>query len=78
MKTIPQILDYVRLNIMWPVFTGLAVIMFIYAGILFITANGDPGKIDTAKKAVVWGVVGIIVGILGYSVVGIIKQAIGA
>ena len=56
------------LNFIWPIFIGVAVIMFIVAGFLFLTSNGEPGKLTNAKNAVIWGVIGVIVGILAFSI----------
>lgn len=58
---------------MWQLAAGLAVIMFIVAGILFITSSGDPGKVTTAKKAAIWAVVGIIIAIIAFSIVTLVK-----
>jgi hypothetical protein len=63
------------LDLVWYIFFGVAVIMFILAGIQFLTARGDPGKIATARNAVIWGTIGVFVGILGFSIVEIIKVA---
>jgi hypothetical protein len=63
-------------TIVWVFFTGLAVIMFIFAGMMFLTSGGDPGKIKSARDAFLWGVVGIIVAILAFSITTIIKSAI--
>lgn len=52
--------------VVWPVFLGLIVIMFIWAGILYLTARGDPEKFKKANLAVVFAIIGIIVAILGY------------
>lgn len=62
----------------WQFFAGLAVIMFVFAGVMFLTSAGDPGKIKTARDAFLWGVVGIIVAILAFSITTIIKEAIGS
>ncbi|MFH1968074.1 MAG: hypothetical protein ABIJ84_01660 [bacterium] len=59
-------------NIVWVVFTVIAVISFVVAGILFLTAQGDPGKITTARQAVIWGVGGVVVAILGFAIISII------
>ena len=59
--------------IVWPLFAGASVLAFIWAGILYLTAQGDPGKISTANKAVIWGVVGIIIGLVGFSAVELLK-----
>lgn len=56
----------------WIVFTAVAVIMFVVAGILFLTAHGEPEKIKTARSAVIWGVAGVIVGIAAFSIIGIV------
>ncbi|HUB94247.1 MAG TPA: hypothetical protein VMB52_07135 [Verrucomicrobiae bacterium] len=39
----------------------IAVIMIIIAGFLFMTANGDSGKITTARHSVMYALVGVIV-----------------
>src|SRR3989344_5429753 len=52
------------LNLIWPLFVGFAVIMFLVAGFEFLTAQGDPSKIGTARMAVLWGVVGVAMGLL--------------
>lgn len=50
-------------KMVWYIFAGIAIIMFLVAGILFLTASGNPGKLDQAKQAVIWGIVGIVVGV---------------
>jgi FtsH-binding integral membrane protein len=70
----------IMLNLLTPVwqfFAGIAIIMFVVAGILFVTSSGDPGKLTTARQAVIWGVVGIIVAILAFSVLTIVGRAVG-
>jgi hypothetical protein len=63
---------------LWVIFAALAVIMFLYAGILFLTASGAPDKISAARQAFLWGVVGVVVGIIAYSVVTIVGNLIGS
>jgi hypothetical protein len=77
MFPIGTILDNIRSWIIWPVFAGSAVIMFLYAGILFVTSAGDPSKITKAKTAVIWAVIGIAVGLLAYVAVGWIRFIVG-
>lgn len=62
-------------TIIWTVFLLLVVICFIVAGILFLTAGGAPEKISTARSSFMWGVVGIIVAIVAYSIVTIVGLA---
>lgn len=65
-------------NAIWVVFTVLAVICFLIAGILFLVSGGDAEKIKTARSAFIWGVVGIVVGLLAFSIVSLVRNAIGA
>ncbi|MFZ2154000.1 MAG: hypothetical protein WAV16_02100 [Candidatus Moraniibacteriota bacterium] len=48
------------------------VIGFAIAGILYLTSAGEEDRIGTAKKAMTWSIVGVIVALLG---VVIIKAA---
>lgn len=63
---------------MWSVFVGVTIIAFLYAGILFLTASGDPQKIDKAKKAVIWGIAGVAVAFLAYTIINIVGYMLGA
>lgn len=67
----------VILNFIWPIFAGFAVIMFLVSGFYFLTAQGDSGKIATARQAVLWGIVGVVVGILAFSIPLIVHNTIG-
>jgi len=60
----------------WIVFTVLAIIMFVFAGILFLTANGAPEKVASARSAFLWGVVGIVVGILAYTIISVVTSLV--
>ena len=65
------------ISFIWPLFVGFAIIMFLVAGFLFLTASGDPGKVKSAKDALIWGIVGVIVGILAFSLPFIIGMILG-
>jgi len=58
-------------KVMWTVFSLIVVICMLVAGILFLTSGGDPEKIKTARLAFIWGVVGVAVGIIAYSIIEI-------
>jgi hypothetical protein len=65
------------LDFLWPLFIAVAVLMFIFAGFTFLTANGDPGKVKTAQHAIIWAIVGVVVALLAFSL-SIVKTIIGA
>lgn len=62
----------------WVAFTIVAVICFVIAGILFLTSAGDPEKIKNARNAFLWGVVGVIVGVVAYTIVALVRGSVGA
>ena len=63
-------------NKVWIIFTIIAVICFVIAGILFMTAQGNPEKVQQARQAFLWGVVGVVAGILAYSIVTLVVNAL--
>ena len=61
---------------LWVIFGAIAVVCFIIAGILFLTAQGAAEKLQTARSALIWGVAGVVIGIVAYSIVAIISSAL--
>lgn len=53
----------------------ILVVYIIQAGIMFMTAGGDPAKVDKAKKMITQAIVGIIIIVAAYSISDfVIKQ----
>jgi len=61
-------------NVVALVFGCIAVVMFVFAGVLFLTAQGEPEKIKTARSAFIWGVAGVVVGIIAFSIIAIVSS----
>ncbi|MBX4200789.1 hypothetical protein KW786_01530 [Candidatus Parcubacteria bacterium] len=64
-------------NLVWPITVAVIIIMFIYAGFQFLTAQGDPSKIAAARQSVIWGAAGVAVILLAFSMITIIRITIG-
>ncbi len=64
-------------SVIWILFEALVIICFVMAAVLFLTAQGAPEKLNTAKSAFIWGIVGVIVGIIAYSIITIVGSVIG-
>lgn len=58
------------------IFGCVAVICFVMAGVMFLTAQGQPEKLQQARSAVFWGVGGVIVGIVAFSIIAIVARII--
>lgn len=73
--SVNQLVDVI-FSILWPVAVAFFIIMFVIAGFLFATAQGDPEKVKQARQAVIWGVVGVLVALLAWSIVVVIRGLI--
>ena len=59
------------------VWTGIiAVIVIIIGGILYIIAQGDPGKITRAKNTILYAVIGLIVSLLAFAIVNFVLNRV--
>jgi len=56
----------------------IGVIGFAIAGILYLTAAGDEDRIATAKRAMTWSIVGVIVALLGVVIIVAAQGLLGA
>jgi hypothetical protein len=56
--TIPALIETIVNDILMPIGGVVAVMMIMYAGFMYVTASGDPGKIKTAHEALKWAVIG--------------------
>lgn len=74
--SISYLLDRLLGNL-WILFAGFAVIMFLYAGVMFLTAEGDATKLKTARAAFLWGLIGVLVGIISYSIISVVGNLFG-
>jgi len=73
--SLQQIIEAIE-RAMGMIFGAIAVIAFLTAGILFLTAAGDPEKIQTARTAFIWGIAGVVVGIIAFSIIAIVASMI--
>jgi glucose uptake protein GlcU len=47
----------------------IGVISFVIAGIIYLTSAGDDNKAKTAKAAMTYAIVGIVVALMGYVII---------
>ena len=57
---------------------ALAPVMFIVAGLLYVTAAGNPQKTEQAKKIIIYTVIGLVVLLLARGLTEVLKSVIGA
>jgi hypothetical protein len=56
---------------------SLAVIMFIWAGILFLTSGMVEGNLQKAKDTLKWAVIGLAIAISGAGLIAFIQNILG-
>lgn len=55
---------------------GLSVIMFIWAGILYLTSGANPGNVQRANKVVLYAVIGLAIALSGAGLIQLIYSII--
>lgn len=76
--TVSGLISIIFNNFFWPVFITVAIIYLLTVGLMFLFAQGEPEKVNTARMALIWGVAGIAVIVIAASVLPIIIAALGA
>lgn len=70
-----SVLDSV-LNLAYFTSGVVAVIVLIIAGFMYVTSNGDPGKVKTAKNAILYTVVGIIFVLMAAAITAFVRSRV--
>lgn len=56
----------------------LAIIMIVVAGIIYMTSSGDENRAASAKRALTQAVIGLVIALLGWTIVAAVITAFGA
>ncbi len=54
----------------------IAIISFVISGILYLTASGDERQLETAKRAMTYSIVGVVIALAGYIIVRAVDAAL--
>ncbi len=73
---ITKVLENIR-NVLYGIATFIVVIMIIWAGILYMTAAGDPEKISKAKKALIGAIIGGGIAVIATGVIALMTNLMG-
>lgn len=67
--TVPQIINKILTSMIVPLAAAIAVGAILYAGVLYMTSQGDPEKLAKAKKALLYAIVGILLVVFSWAIV---------
>ncbi|GHU07573.1 hypothetical protein FACS189431_2350 [Alphaproteobacteria bacterium] len=54
----------------------LAIGMIIFAAIMMITSAGNPEKVKTARRALIWGIVGLVIALSVITIINLIVSIV--
>lgn len=75
--TIASMLESIILNVVKPVAIFAVITLWVATGIIFLTAQGDPGKLNLGKTALIAAIVGTIIVVLAPIAADIIGNSLG-
>lgn len=59
--------------------SGIAALIFlIFSGLKYITAGGDPAKVEAAQKQIISAIVGLAIVVLSYTLIRFVFYLLGA
>ena len=67
MTTLNQII-----NVIIGVIGFIAVVVIILGGVQYTTSAGDSGRVKTAKNTIMYGIIGLIIALLAFSIVNFV------
>lgn len=54
----------------------IALVMFVWGGILWLTSGGNPERIEKGKNTLIWAVAGLVLIFTAYALVRVVLQAL--
>ena len=64
------------LQIVFGIAAGIALIVFMLAGLKYITSRGDPAAVAKAKNTILYAVIGLIVAAFAFTIVTFVVKSV--
>lgn len=74
-ETFEELIDSI-INFIFSIAIVIAPIMIIVSGFYFVTAAGDPEKIKTAKRIILYTMIGLIIVILAKGLISMLGEVL--
>lgn len=75
-ESIPKLIETIANNVILPIGAVIVVVMVIYSGFLFVTAQGNESKLSDAKKAVTYTVIGAVILLGSWVIANVITETV--
>ena len=66
------------LNALIYILFPIIILMMVYTGFLFVAAQGNPAKVTEARTALLWAVVGGVIVLGAWIIVGVVQETANA
>jgi hypothetical protein len=76
-KTLPQVIDALRLWVMG-ILATLATLFLVIGGLRYVTANGDPAAVEQAKGSIKAALIGYALAVLAPVILKALQGILGA
>lgn len=57
--------------------TAVALLTIVVAGLRLVASQGDSGQMETAKKAIIYALIGLVVVAMANTIIGLANEAVG-
>lgn len=74
----PQLLVGRVINSILGVVGSLALVMFVYGGLIWMTSSGSAEKVKKGRDILIWAVIGLLIIFSAYGLVRFVIQGVGA
>jgi hypothetical protein len=75
-KTFAELINNI-IDIIFTLALAIAPVMIIIAGLLFVTSAGSPGQIETAKKIILYTLIGFVIVLMAKGFINLFTQYLG-
>jgi hypothetical protein len=73
-----QLITQGILPVVTKVIASLSTVMIIVAGIMYLTSGGNPGRVESAKKALIYAIIGIAIALAASAIAAAVQAIAGA
>ena len=75
-STVPELINKI-IDIIFTLSLWVAPLLIIVAGVMFVTATGNPTQIKNAQSLILWTLIGLVVIILAKGIITLFRSAFG-
>ena len=76
--TSPQLLIGRVINSILGVVGSLALVMFVYGGLIWMTSSGSSDQVKKGKDILIWAAIGLVIIFSAYGIIRFVIQGVGA